>query len=160
MFNHTRRSRKRAATQSPSGRRARGRAAAESARDSYSSSRFELWRVRAPRCFGSPKTAFGSGELHLLVEDQCSLFVSLAATLDPFGEGTEMRCVLHACVSFVLSGTLARRKKAILGNLAIIIDVRHDTPHPPNITKRLKAQITKDCSEQFYTGATRLSDLA
>jgi hypothetical protein len=28
-------------------------------------------------------------------------FVRFALTLDPFGEGTEMRCVLHACVSYV-----------------------------------------------------------
>jgi hypothetical protein len=63
-------------------------------------------------------------------------FVSFAPTLDPFGEGTEMRCVLHACVSYVFNGTLARRKKTILGKLAIKIRVRHDTSHSPNITKR------------------------
>jgi hypothetical protein len=55
-------------------------------------------------------------------------FVSFVATLDPFGEGTEMRRVLQACVSYVFSGTLARREKAILGKLEIIIHVRHDTP--------------------------------
>jgi hypothetical protein len=54
-------------------------------------------------------------------------FVSFAPTLDPFGQGTEMRCVLHACVSYVFSGTLARRKKAILSQPAIIIRVRHVT---------------------------------
>ena len=63
-------------------------------------------------------------------------FVSFAPTLDPFGEGTEMRCVLHACVSYVFIGTLARHKKAIVSQLAIIIRVRHDTPHSLNITKR------------------------
>ena len=87
-------------------------------------------------------------------------FVSFAPTLDPFGEGTEMRCVLHACVSYVFIGTLARRKKAILGKLVIIIHVRHDTPHSLNITKRSlsqsKAQITIYCSEQFYTGASAI----
>jgi hypothetical protein len=62
-------------------------------------------------------------------------FVSFVATLDPFGEGTEMRRVLQACVSYVFSGTLARREKAILGKLEIIIHVRHDTPHSLNITK-------------------------
>ena len=46
-----------------------------------------------------------------------------------------MRCVLHACLSYVFIGTLARRKKAILSKLAIIIRVRHDTPHSLNITK-------------------------
>jgi hypothetical protein len=58
-------------------------------------------------------------------------FVSFAPTLDPFGEGTEVRCVPHACVSYVFNGTLARRKKTILGELAIIVRVRHDTPHSP-----------------------------
>ena len=53
-------------------------------------------------------------------------FVSFVPTLDPFGQGTEMRCVLHKCVSYVFSGTLARRKKTILSQLAIIIRVRHD----------------------------------
>jgi tripartite-type tricarboxylate transporter receptor subunit TctC len=53
-------------------------------------------------------------------------------SLDPFGQGTEMRCVLHARVSYVFSGTLARRKKAILSQPAIIIRVRHDTPHSLN----------------------------
>jgi hypothetical protein len=74
-----------------------------------------------------------------LAEDQCALclvFVSFAPTLDPFGQGTEMRCVLHACVSYVFNGTLARRKKTILGKLAIKIRVRHDTPHSLKITKR------------------------
>jgi hypothetical protein len=56
-------------------------------------------------------------------------FVSFARTIDPFGEGTEMRCVLHACVPYVFNGTLARRKKTFLGKLAIKIRVRHDTPH-------------------------------
>jgi hypothetical protein len=56
-------------------------------------------------------------------------FVSFAPELDPFGEGTEMRCVLHACIYYVFIGTLARRKKTILSQLAIIIRVRHDTPH-------------------------------
>jgi hypothetical protein len=56
-------------------------------------------------------------------------FVSFAPALDPFGEGTEMRCVLHACIYYVFIGTLARRKKTILSQLAIIIRVRHDTPH-------------------------------
>jgi hypothetical protein len=46
-------------------------------------------------------------------------FVSFAPTLDPFGEGKEIRRVLPACVSYVFSGTLARRKKAILSKLAI-----------------------------------------
>jgi hypothetical protein len=55
-------------------------------------------------------------------------FVSFAPALDPFGEGTEMRCVLHACIYYVFIGTLARRKKTILSQLAIIIRVRHDTP--------------------------------
>ena len=63
-------------------------------------------------------------------------FVSFAPTLDPFGEGTEMRCVLHACVSYVFIGTLACRKKAILSQLAIKICVRHDTPLSLNITKQ------------------------
>ena len=63
-------------------------------------------------------------------------FVSFAPALDPFGEGTEMRCVLHACVSYVFNGTLARRKKTVLSKLAIKIRVRHDTPHSLNITKR------------------------
>ena len=63
-------------------------------------------------------------------------FVSFAPALDPFGEGTEMRCVLHACVPYVFNGTLARRKKTVLGKLAIKIRVRHDTPHSLNITKR------------------------
>ena len=56
-------------------------------------------------------------------------FVSFAPTLDSFGQGTEMGCVLHACVSYVFSGTLARRKKAILSQPAIIIRISHDTPH-------------------------------
>jgi hypothetical protein len=56
-------------------------------------------------------------------------FVSFAPALDPLGEGTEMRCVLHACISYVFIETLARRKKTILSQLAIIIRVRHDTPH-------------------------------
>jgi hypothetical protein len=56
-------------------------------------------------------------------------FVSFVATLDPFGEGTEMRRVLQACVSYVFSGTLTRREKTILGKLEIISHVRHDTPH-------------------------------
>jgi hypothetical protein len=60
-------------------------------------------------------------------------FVSFAPTLDSFGEGTEMRGVLHACVSYVFIGTLARHKKAIVSQLAIIIRVRHDTPHSLNI---------------------------
>ena len=51
-------------------------------------------------------------------------FVSFAPTLDPFGHSTEMRCVLHACVSYVFIGTLARRKKTILSKLAIIIRVQ------------------------------------
>jgi hypothetical protein len=38
-------------------------------------------------------------------------FVSFAPALDPFGEGTEMRSVLHACISYVAVETLARRKK-------------------------------------------------
>jgi hypothetical protein len=63
-------------------------------------------------------------------------FVSFSPALDPFGEGTEMRCVLHACISYVFIGTLARRKKTILGKLAIKIRVGHDTPHSLNITKR------------------------
>jgi hypothetical protein len=74
-----------------------------------------------------------------LAEDQCALclaFVSFAPTLDPFAQGTEMRCVLHACVSYVFNGTLARRKKTILGKLAIKIRVRHDTTHSLKITKR------------------------
>jgi hypothetical protein len=58
-------------------------------------------------------------------------FVSFAPALDPFGEGTEMRCILHAGVSYVVIGTLARRKKAVLSQLAIIIRIRHDTPHSP-----------------------------
>ena len=45
-----------------------------------------------------------------------------------------MRCVLHACISYVFIGTLARRKKTILGKLAIKIRVRHDTSHSLNIT--------------------------
>ena len=60
-------------------------------------------------------------------------FVSFAPTLDSFGEGTEMRGVLYACVSYVFIGTLARHKKAIVSQLAIIIRVRHDTPHSLNI---------------------------
>jgi hypothetical protein len=32
-------------------------------------------------------------------------------------------------ISYVFSGTLARRKKTFLGKLAIKIRVRHDTPH-------------------------------
>ena len=67
-------------------------------------------------------------------------FVSFAPALDPFGEGTEMRCVLHACISYVFIGTLARRKKTILSQLAIIIRVRHDTPHSLNRTKRSRPQ--------------------
>jgi hypothetical protein len=63
-------------------------------------------------------------------------FVRFALTLDPFGEGTEMRCVLHACVSYVFNGTLARRKTIFLGKLAIKIRVRQDTPHSLNITKQ------------------------
>jgi hypothetical protein len=68
-------------------------------------------------------------------------FVSFAPTFDPFGEGTEMRCVLHACVSYVFIGTLARRKKAILSKLTIIIRVRHDNSlskyiGPPNFLER------------------------
>jgi hypothetical protein len=63
-------------------------------------------------------------------------FVSFTPTLDLFGEGTEIRCVLHACVSYVFAGTFARRKKAILSQLTIIIRVRHDTPHSTNISKR------------------------
>jgi hypothetical protein len=59
-------------------------------------------------------------------------FASFAPTLDLFGEGKEVRCVLHACVSYVFNGTLARRKKTILGELAIMIRVRHDTPHSLN----------------------------
>src|SRR5205807_4330785 len=62
-------------------------------------------------------------------------FVSFAPALDPFGEGTEMRCVLHACVPYVFNGTLARRKKTVLSKLAIKIRVRHDTPHSPNTTR-------------------------
>ena len=65
-------------------------------------------------------------------------FVSFAPTLDLFGEGNEVRCVLHACISYVFIGTLARRKKTILSQLAIIIRVRHDTPHSLNITKRAR----------------------
>ena len=67
-------------------------------------------------------------------------FVSFAPTLDLFGEGKEVRCVLHACVSYVFNETLARRKKTILGELAIIIRVRHDTPHSLNRTKRSRPQ--------------------
>jgi hypothetical protein len=62
-------------------------------------------------------------------------FVSFAPTLGPFGEGTEMRCVLHACVSYVFNGTLARRKKTVLSKLAIKLRVRHDTPLSPNTTR-------------------------
>jgi hypothetical protein len=62
-------------------------------------------------------------------------FVSFAPTLDPFGEGTEMRCVLQACVSYVFNGTLARRKKTVLSKLAIKLRVRHATPHL-NTTRR------------------------
>jgi hypothetical protein len=39
-------------------------------------------------------------------------FVSFSPTLDPFGEGTEMRCVLHARVSYVFNGTLARESRS------------------------------------------------
>jgi len=67
-------------------------------------------------------------------------FVSFAPTLDLFGEGNEVRCVLHACISYVFIGTLARRKKTILSQLAIIIRVRHDTPHSLNRTKRSRPQ--------------------
>src|ERR1700737_5077493 len=63
-------------------------------------------------------------------------FVSFAPTLELFGEGNVFRCVLHACISYVFIGTLARRKKTILSQLAIIIRVRHDTPHSLNRTKR------------------------
>ena len=62
-------------------------------------------------------------------------FVSFAPTLDPFGEGMEMRCVLQACVSYVFNGTLARRKKTVLSKLAIKLRVRHATPHL-NTTRR------------------------
>ena len=37
-----------------------------------------------------------AGPHQTLVEDQCSLLSVFAPTLDLFGEGTEMRCVLHA----------------------------------------------------------------
>ena len=67
-------------------------------------------------------------------------FVSFAPTLDLFGEGKEVRCVLHACVSYVFNGTLARRKKTIRGELAIIIRVRHDTPLSLNRTKQSRPQ--------------------
>jgi hypothetical protein len=40
-------------------------------------------------------------ESRLLVEDQCSLLSVV------FGEGKEVRCVLHACVSYVFNGTLS-----------------------------------------------------
>ena len=63
-------------------------------------------------------------------------FVSFAATLDLFGESKEVRCVLHACVSYVFNGTLARRKTTFLGKLAIKIRVRQDTPHSLNTTKQ------------------------
>ena len=56
-------------------------------------------------------------------------FVSFAPTLDSFGQGTEKGCILLACVSYVFSGTLARREKAILSQPAIIIRISHDTPH-------------------------------
>ena len=47
--------------------------------------RWVVWRVRAPRCFESPRTAFGRGGTSL-VEDQCALclaFVSFAPTPAP-----------------------------------------------------------------------------
>ena len=56
-------------------------------------------------------------------------FVSFAPTLDSFGQGTEKGCILLACVSYVFSGTLARREKAILSQPAIITRISHDTPH-------------------------------
>jgi hypothetical protein len=96
-------------------------------------------------------------------------FVSFAPALYPFGEGTEMRCVLHACISYVFIGTLARRKKTILSQLAIIIRVRHDTPHSlKSIAQNIRSFCAIYCSnapfcssalvpflrgEQFYTDA-------
>jgi hypothetical protein len=60
-------------------------------------------------------------------------FVSFAPTLDLFGKGKEVRCVLHACVCYVFNGTLARRKKTIRSQLAIIIRVRHDNSSLPKV---------------------------
>src|SRR5947209_4607160 len=62
-------------------------------------------------------------------------FVTFYPALDPFGEGTEMRCVLDACVPYFFNGALARRKKTVLGKSAIKIRVRHDIPHSPNTTR-------------------------
>lgn len=64
-------------------------------------------------------------------------FAGFAPNLDPLGEGTEMRCVLHTCVACIFIGTLSRREKTILGKLAIEIRVRHDTPEPLNVIESL-----------------------
>ena len=56
--------------------------------------RWVVWRVRALRCFESPRTAFGSPSRRSMLA--LLAFVSFSPTLDPFGVGTEMRCVLHA----------------------------------------------------------------
>jgi hypothetical protein len=76
--------------------------------------------------------AASGSEGHIHIERQCPLCPVLsvfAPALDPFGEGTEMRCVLHACVPYVFNGALARREKTVLGKPAIKIRVRHDIPH-------------------------------
>jgi hypothetical protein len=56
--------------------------------------RWVVWRVRALRCFESPRTGFGSPSRRSMLA--LLAFVSFSPTLDPFGVGTEMRCVLHA----------------------------------------------------------------
>ena len=105
-----------------------------------------MWRVRALRCFESPRTAFGSGS-HLLFEDQCSLcslcslccfarfcqFCSDARS--SLARARKCAASFHACVSYVFNGTLARRKKTVLSKLAIKLRVRHATPHL-NTTRR------------------------
>src|ERR1700736_1027728 len=78
--------------------------------------------------------AKGSSAVEVVLRNAMLAFVSFAPTLE------EVRCVLHACVSYVFNKTLARRKKTILGELAIIIRVRHDTPHSLNRTKRSRPQ--------------------
>jgi hypothetical protein len=70
------------------------------------------------------------------VEDQCSFLSVLLRPSICLARARKCAASLHACVSYVFNGTLARRKKTILGELAIIIRVRHDTPHSLNRTKR------------------------
>jgi hypothetical protein len=82
---------------------------------------------------------------------QPGAFVTFTPTLNPFRKSTEMSRVLHTCISYVLIDTFTRRKDAILGKLAIIIDLCHDTP--TNLIRGLPPLAS--CNSINFSGAIR-----